>query len=106
MSFHKWESTDTTAVAAGDDIKMSEVHCQQCGTTTPEWGFGAPYYVTVSHGCLPLTCPGNVENPHHYWATGTTDDATLECHHCQATITSATLPDAVDWECLDPAETS
>ena len=98
--FHHWMNEDSTATPLkGQDAVMSEVHCIQCGVTAPEWGYGAPYFVSVSHGSLPIWCVGQVDNPHRFIATGPQEDDDLECTACWYRITAETLPDTVEWEC-------
>jgi hypothetical protein len=104
MAFHRWTGTDGETLTIDADTRLTEVSCYGCGVTTAEWQYGEPYFVSVGHGTLPLNCPGpRVEHPHHFAATGTAEDSTLECHSCAAAISDQTLPDTVDWECLDPA---
>lgn len=101
MSFHHWMSTDGDTVDIDSDTVRTEVSCLLCGTTAPEWGYGAPYFTSVGHSPLPIWCPGVVVNSHHFEATGIEGDD-IVCYRCNFEITGDTHPDFVDWECVSP----
>jgi hypothetical protein len=96
--FHHWMDTDAETVALTDDTRLSEVRCIACGVVAPEWQHGAPYFVSVDHGPLPVGCPGPVvEHPHHL----TVGVGAVECVVCAFRLTDDTLPADVDWECVE-----
>jgi hypothetical protein len=100
--YHHWMDTDGEVVDLDPETRRAEVSCLLCGVVTPEWQSGSPYFVSVSHGPLPLLCPGNkVENPHLFTATGP-EDSVLECYHCHGTVDWGFMLDDVVWECGEP----
>jgi hypothetical protein len=104
--FHNWHGTDdseTTQITK--DSRRVEVSCYQCGVTAPEWQYGKPYYVSVGHGPLPLWCEGADDNPsHHFEATGKKEGSPIECRWCGLVIDGKTLPDSVNWVCVNPED--
>ena len=97
--FHNWASTDGETVKIDADTQLGEVRCYQCGTVAPEWQSGAPYYVSVSHGALPIVCDGPTDRfAHHFTATGGEDDP-IRCEWCGLRLCGCTAPDTVNWSC-------
>ena len=81
--FHRWDRW-VSEDSGGD-------HCLRCGVVTPDFGKG----VISDHGPLPIACPGDVANPHHFFGRSTR----IECHFCGLVIDDETLPADVNWEC-------
>lgn len=97
--FHHWMTTDAEITAIhGEDSRLAEVSCLGCGVVAPEWQHGAPYFVSVDHGPLPLGCKGPIiERPHHMIV----GFEGIECAHCMERITDDDAPDTFDWECIE-----
>lgn len=100
--FHHWISTgeevDNGVVVTPEGTEIVEVSCLGCGVVTAEWVEG----VVVDHATLPLTCPGQVENPHHFHALSSVVGGIhneIECGWCDVIIADTTLPSEVVWEC-------
>lgn len=98
MALHAWAVNDehrTLDLGGGDSIH--DVWCEVCRVVAPEWHFGQ---VLVSHGNMPLACPGpEVAAAHHFYCVCTADHSTLECRNCLTTLTTQTQPNTLDWEC-------
>lgn len=88
-AFHRWMS-------AGE----GEDSCIGCGVTVPDLSVD----IVANHGPLPIFCPGydldtsdHVERAHHF--TGT--ERALECARCSLRVTEGTMPNEMQWECVE-----
>jgi hypothetical protein len=98
--FHHWMSTDAETTAPDANTRLTTVSCLGCGVITPEWGYGAPYFVSVSHGVLPITCNGPDTSKYaHYFSPSGGEDDPIWCEFCGYRITGWMELDLIDWEC-------